>query len=72
MLLAPWKKGESLKKTSCGPSNFDGDGLHLILLKQIQTFGSSSFVIHIAYCDKVANTLNLRRTEMVMKHKRNK
>ena len=47
MLLAPsMKKGKSPKMTSCDPSNFEGDGLHLNLLKNPK-FGSSSFVIHI-------------------------
>ena len=29
------KKGESPKLTSCGPSNFEGDGLHLNLLQNL-------------------------------------
>ena len=51
------KEGKSPKMTSCGPSNFEGDILHLNLLKKTQFFGSSSFVIHITYYGKVANFL---------------
>ena len=51
------KKDKSPKLTSCGPSNLEGDGLHLNFLKKTQVFGSSSFVILITYDDKVANFL---------------
>ena len=51
------KMGISPKMTSCGPSNFEGDGLHLILPKKIQFFGSNSFVIHITYYDNIVNFL---------------
>ena len=51
------KKGKSPKMTSCGPSNFEGDGLHLDLLLETQISGSSSFVIHITYHGKVSNFL---------------
>ena len=50
-------KAKSPKMTSCGPSNVEGDGLHLIVLKKTQFFGSSPFVIHITYYGKVANFL---------------
>ena len=39
------KKGKSPKMTSCGPSNFEGDRLHLNLLKKLQIFGSSSIIL---------------------------
>jgi hypothetical protein len=32
------KKGKSPEMTSCGPSNFEGDGLHLNLLKTNPSF----------------------------------
>ena len=49
------KKGKWPKMTSCGPSIFEGDGLHVNLLKNTQNYGSSSAVIHITYYGKVAN-----------------
>ena len=51
------KKGKSPKLISCGPSNFEGDGLHLNLLKKTQVFGSGSFVILMTYYGQVANCL---------------
>ena len=59
---------KSPKMTSCGPSNFEGDKLHLDLLRKPPIFGSSSFVIHITYHDKVANFCGM--TKMVMKQKK--
>jgi hypothetical protein len=51
------KKEESPKMISCGPFNFEADGLHLNFLKKTQILGSSSFLIHITYNGKVANFL---------------
>ena len=45
MLLAPWKSGKSPKMTSCGPSNFEGDGLHLNLLQKPKFLG----VAHLSF-----------------------
>ena len=55
MLLAPWKKGKCLKNDLMWPSDFEGDGFHLNLLKKI--YGSSSFFIHTTYNGKVDNFL---------------
>ena len=63
------KKGKSPKMTSCGPSNFEANGLHLNLLKKTQFFGSGSFVIHITYYDKVSNSKICGMTEIIMKQK---
>ena len=51
------KKGKPPKDDLMWPSNFEGDKLHLNLLKKTQLFGSSSFVIHMTYSGKVANFL---------------
>ena len=58
---------KSPKIASCGPSNFEGDELHLHFLKKPQIFMSSSSVIHIAYYDKVAVC---GMTEVVIKRKK--
>ena len=39
------KKGTCPKMTSCGSSNFEGDWLHLNLLKKPQIFGSTLFCL---------------------------
>ena len=38
-------KGNSPQMSLCSPSNFEGDGLHLKLLKNTSFFGSSSIVM---------------------------
>jgi hypothetical protein len=72
LVVGSVKKGQSPKMTSCGPSNFEGDRLHLNLLKETLNFGSSSFAIHITYYDKVSNFLKMSgMTEMVIKQTKN-
>ena len=61
------KKTESSKMTSYGPSNFEGDKLHLNLLKKPQISGSRSFVIHITYYGNCQLSNICGMTEMVMK-----
>jgi hypothetical protein len=51
------KKGIS-QNDLVGPSNFEGDGFNLKMLKKTPIFGTSSFVIHITCHGKVANSLN--------------
>ena len=61
-------KGKTPKMTSCDPSSFEGNGLHLNLLKKPQIFGSSSFVIHTTYYDKIVSFLKFcGMTKMIMK-----
>ena len=56
MLPTPSKRGNLPKWPPLAPrSNFEGDKLHLNLLKKPQISKSSSFVIHIAHYGKVTN-----------------
>ena len=47
------QKGKFVTMISCGPSNFEGCGLHLNLLKKTQMFWINPFVIHYHIMEKL-------------------